>query len=62
MMLGDVIAIESGVVRRADEFQPLVELGCERAVVAVDVVEKSDLHLSSPVLMRQTDAIGVSGR
>jgi hypothetical protein len=54
-MLGDVVAIKSGVVRGADEFQAFVELDGERAVVAVDVVEKSNLHLSLPVLMRHFD-------
>ena len=48
-MLGHVIAIEPRFIGGGDEFQPLVELRCERAVVAVDVVEQSDFHeLMSP--------------
>ena len=47
VMLGDVQAIEAGLVRRLDEGQPLVEQRGERAFAVLDVIEQSDFHFSS---------------
>ena len=44
MMLGDVQAIDAGLVGGGGEFQALVERGRDRTVRALDVIEDSDLH------------------
>ena len=47
MVLSDVVAKEASLVGGGDEAQSLVELRCERAVVAVDVIEQSEFHVVS---------------
>ena len=46
-MLGDMQAIEAGLVGGLDEVQPLVEQRRERPLAVLDVVEQSDFHFSS---------------
>jgi hypothetical protein len=51
MVLSDVVARELGLVGGGDEAQTLVKLRCQRAVVAVDVVEQSEFHVVSRFLV-----------
>ncbi len=44
VMLGDVQAIDAGLVGGGGEFQALVERGGDRTVRALDVIEDSDFH------------------
>ena len=44
MMLGDVQSVDAGGVGRRGEVEALVELGRERTIAALDVVEESNFH------------------
>ena len=44
MVLGDVQAIDAGLVGGGGEFQALVERGGDRAIRALDMIEDSDFH------------------
>jgi hypothetical protein len=54
VMFGDVIGIESRLIGRGDELQPLVELRRERPVRAVDMVEEADFH----IILASRDGLG----
>jgi hypothetical protein len=47
VVLSDVVAKEASLVGGGDEAQAFVKLRCERAIVAIDVVEQSEFHLAS---------------
>ena len=47
-MLGQMQAIEAGLVGGLDEGQPLVEQLRERPLAVLDVVEQSNFHFSRP--------------
>jgi hypothetical protein len=47
VVLGDVVAKETSLIGGGNEAQAFVKLRCERAIVAVDVVEQSEFHLAS---------------
>ena len=44
MVLGQMQAVEAGLVGGLDEIESLVEQGGERALTVLDVVEQSDFH------------------
>ena len=44
MVLGDVQAVDAGVVGRRGEVEALVEQCRERALAVLDMVEKSNFH------------------
>jgi hypothetical protein len=47
VVLGDVVAKEAGLIGGGNEAQAFVKLRCERAIVAVNMVEQSEFHLAS---------------
>ncbi len=44
MVLGHVITVETRVIGLGNEAQALIELGGERKMIAVDMVEKAYFH------------------
>ena len=54
MMLGEMQAIEAGLVGRLNEGQALVEQARKRAPAVLNMVEQSDFHFSSSLPILRT--------
>src|SRR6185436_3002650 len=55
-MLGDVIGVEARAVERLDHLQPLLVVFAQRQVVAIEVIENSELEFH-PTPPRSTRAL-----
>src|SRR5205823_4922237 len=50
VVLGQVIAVEAGLVVSLDELQPLLEMAGQRLAAVVEMIEHAELHPVSPWL------------